>query len=192
MRTLFSLAAALVLAAPLAAGVHSMMTFRWSASLLLSHVAVAPRFRTSGNFLCQVWISSASADFLEVAPSPPMMRFALTLPRPFTQVLALHSSDRQRGSAHTLEIGDLQINVAGEQARWHGKLIPLRPNEFRVLRFMAENPNRVLSRQGSDGSFGLCEDCGQAIPDERLEALPQTRRCRDCQGTREARRRVDR
>ena len=74
------------------------------------------------------------------------------------RVLALHSSDRQRGAAHTLEIGELQINVAGEQARWHGKLIPLRPNEFRVLRFMAENPNRVLSRQELVDALGKAGD----------------------------------
>ena len=74
------------------------------------------------------------------------------------RVLALHSSDRQRGSAQTLEIGGLQINVAGEQARWQGKLIPLRPNEFRVLRFMAENPNRVLSRQELVDALGKAGD----------------------------------
>jgi len=74
------------------------------------------------------------------------------------RVLALHSSDRQRGNAHVLEIGELQINVAGEQARWHGKLIPLRPNEFRVLRFMAENPNRVLSRQELVDALGKAGD----------------------------------
>jgi len=63
------------------------------------------------------------------------------------RVLALHGAEGQRGCAQAFEVGPLQINVAGEQARWHGRLIALRPNEFRVLRFMAENANRVLSRQ---------------------------------------------
>ena len=31
------------------------------------------------------------------------------------------------------------------------------------------------------GSFGTCEHCHQAIPEERLEALPQARFCIDCQ-----------
>jgi len=63
------------------------------------------------------------------------------------RVLALQMTDRQRTPAATIALGDLQINVVGEQARWRGQLIRLRPNEFRLLRFMAENPNRVLSRR---------------------------------------------
>lgn len=74
------------------------------------------------------------------------------------RVLALHANDRHRGPAQVLEIGHLQINVAGEQARWHNRLIPLRPNEFRVLRFMAENPNRVLSRQELVDALGKAGD----------------------------------
>ena len=74
------------------------------------------------------------------------------------RVLALHSNDRHRGAAALLEVGHLQINVAGEQARWHTRLIPLRPNEFRVLRFMAENPNRVLSRQELVDALGKAGD----------------------------------
>ncbi len=64
------------------------------------------------------------------------------------RVLALHASGAASASASRLiEVGDLLINIAGEQVRWQGRLVSLRPNEFRVLRFMAENPNRVLSRQ---------------------------------------------
>ncbi len=32
-----------------------------------------------------------------------------------------------------------------------------------------------------DGSYGICESCGLEIGEERLEALPFTRLCRDCQ-----------
>jgi len=31
-----------------------------------------------------------------------------------------------------------------------------------------------------DGSYGRCEDCGQAIPEPRLEAMPTARRCISC------------
>jgi DnaK suppressor protein len=31
-----------------------------------------------------------------------------------------------------------------------------------------------------DGTYGHCEGCGHAIPPERLEALPATRRCLQC------------
>ena len=30
------------------------------------------------------------------------------------------------------------------------------------------------------GKFGLCENCGQPIPAERLEALPQAKYCMNC------------
>ncbi|BBC71961.1 DNA-binding response regulator [Altererythrobacter sp. B11] len=74
------------------------------------------------------------------------------------RVLALHANDRHRAAAQTIELGELQINVAGEQARWKGKLIPLRPNEFRVLRFLVENPNRVLTRQELVHALGKAGD----------------------------------
>ena len=32
-----------------------------------------------------------------------------------------------------------------------------------------------------DGSYGICDSCGIEIAEERLEALPFTRLCRDCQ-----------
>lgn len=74
------------------------------------------------------------------------------------RVLALYSADRQRAGGQVLDLGELQINVAGEQARWQGRLLALRPNEFRVLRFMAENPNRVLTRQELVDALGKAGD----------------------------------
>jgi DnaK suppressor protein len=37
----------------------------------------------------------------------------------------------------------------------------------------------------ADSSYGVCESCGLEIAEERLEALPFTRVCRDCQQDRE-------
>ena len=62
------------------------------------------------------------------------------------RVLALQSQQRQRHAASRFELGDLTIDMAALQARWAGTPIPLRPNEFRLLRYFAENPNRVLGR----------------------------------------------
>jgi DnaK suppressor protein len=42
----------------------------------------------------------------------------------------------------------------------------------------------ALARLG-DHSYGICESCGLEIGEERLEALPFTRVCRDCQQDRE-------
>ena len=33
-----------------------------------------------------------------------------------------------------------------------------------------------------DGAYGLCEDCGQRIPTERLRYQPAATRCVECQG----------
>jgi RNA polymerase-binding transcription factor len=33
----------------------------------------------------------------------------------------------------------------------------------------------------AEGSYGVCEDCGQQIAPERLEALPDATRCVRCQ-----------
>lgn len=36
-------------------------------------------------------------------------------------------------------------------------------------------------RKLEDGSFGICERCGESIAEKRLEALPFARYCIDCQ-----------
>jgi len=32
-----------------------------------------------------------------------------------------------------------------------------------------------------DGTYGICVDCGQPVPEGRLEARPEAARCVDCQ-----------
>lgn len=39
---------------------------------------------------------------------------------------------------------------------------------------------REALRRIEEGTFGACESCGEAIPSERLDALPYTRFCRPC------------
>lgn len=64
------------------------------------------------------------------------------------RVLSLEGHAAQRPAPHApLARGALTINLASEKAYWANQPLSLRPNEFRVLRFMAENPNRVLTRQ---------------------------------------------
>ncbi|HEY8417068.1 MAG TPA: TraR/DksA C4-type zinc finger protein [Limnochordales bacterium] len=38
----------------------------------------------------------------------------------------------------------------------------------------------------ADGTYGLCEQCGQPIPQARLEAMPAATRCAPCQAAGEA------
>ena len=79
------------------------------------------------------------------------------------RVLALQSQQQQRHATQRFELGELTIDMAALQARWAGNPVSLRPNEFRLLRYFAENPNRVLSRTD------LIEGLGKQEPpiDER-------------------------
>jgi two-component system phosphate regulon response regulator PhoB len=63
------------------------------------------------------------------------------------RVLALQARGAERHATRRFAAGALSIDMAALQARWNGTPIPLRPNEFRLLRFFAENPNRVLTRK---------------------------------------------
>lgn len=45
--------------------------------------------------------------------------------------------------------------------------------------------NESALRRLSEGSYGLCVDCGEAIAVERLRAYPSAARCLDCQSARE-------
>lgn len=74
------------------------------------------------------------------------------------RVLALCSAASRPVARQVVEAGGLTINLAGEQARWQGKLVPLRPNEFRVLRFMTQNPNRILTRAELVDALGKAGD----------------------------------
>ena len=62
------------------------------------------------------------------------------------RVLALGTGKSMSVSTRPFQLGDLEIDLPALQARWQTKAIALRPNEFRLLRFFAENADRVLSR----------------------------------------------
>jgi two-component system phosphate regulon response regulator PhoB len=62
------------------------------------------------------------------------------------RVLALHAQPQQSYSQNSVVAGDLVIDLLALRARWGGKVIELSPNEFRLLRFLAERPNVVHSR----------------------------------------------
>ncbi len=73
------------------------------------------------------------------------------------RVLALQLRGKERHASRKVELGDLSIDLAALQARWDGEPIDLRPNEFRLLRFFAENPNQVLSRDDLISGLGKRE-----------------------------------
>ena len=47
------------------------------------------------------------------------------------------------------------------------------------LRFQAVEVDEALARLEA-GTYGFCEDCGQPIAPERLEAIPTARSCVRC------------
>jgi DnaK suppressor protein len=58
----------------------------------------------------------------------------------------------------------------------------------REINFILSDRDRVKLKQIDDalermdeGSYGVCESCGLEIAEERLEAMPFSRLCRDCQ-----------
>jgi len=58
----------------------------------------------------------------------------------------------------------------------------------REINFILSDRERVKLKQIDDalermdeGSYGVCESCGLEIAEERLEAMPFSRLCRDCQ-----------
>jgi len=69
----------------------------------------------------------------------------------------------------------------------------------REINFILSDRERVKVRQIDDvlermeeGSYGECESCGLEIAEERLEAMPFTRLCRDCQQDQEREARAQR
>ena len=54
-----------------------------------------------------------------------------------------------------------------------------------VLQRQQERVREALARIDA-GAYGRCVDCGQALPDERLEARPEAARCVNCQQKAEA------
>ena len=58
----------------------------------------------------------------------------------------------------------------------------------REINFILSDRERVKLKQMDDalerleeGAYGVCESCGLEIAEERLEAMPFSRLCRDCQ-----------
>jgi DnaK suppressor protein len=58
-------------------------------------------------------------------------------------------------------------------------------------RFKIKQIDDVFERM-EEGTFGECESCGLEIAEERLEAMPFTRLCRDCQQDQEREARTQR
>jgi DnaK suppressor protein len=54
-----------------------------------------------------------------------------------------------------------------------------------ILQAQQERVREALARLDA-GTYGQCVDCGQQLPDERLEVRPEAARCVSCQQQRES------
>ncbi|MFN3480122.1 MAG: TraR/DksA family transcriptional regulator [Thermodesulfovibrionales bacterium] len=65
---------------------------------------------------------------------------------------------------------------------------------FKRLETHRENLTRIdeALRKLSEGTYGICEDCGEEIPKERLEVMPFAILCRDCQEKKEEMEKLER
>ncbi|MCG7417060.1 MULTISPECIES: response regulator transcription factor [Microbacterium] len=74
----------------------------------------------------------------------------LTKPFHVSEVLARIDAVRRRGTPagdpDVLRYADLELDLAGQRVRRGGEIVPLTPTELRLLRFLLENAERVLSR----------------------------------------------
>jgi len=61
----------------------------------------------------------------------------------------------------------------------------LTSDTVRRLRDANEQQAKRAETRRAEGSYGLCEDCGDPISTERLEYLPEATRCVGCQARRE-------
>lgn len=66
--------------------------------------------------------------------------------RVLDRILSMRLRHPEHRVRQTVQLGDLLIDLTAFQARWRDKPIPLRPTEFRLLRYFAEHPGRVFTR----------------------------------------------
>ena len=91
------------------------------------------------------------------------------------------TSTHQENLDDTRESGDF---VGGERAAELENLevdASVAESEFQLARKIRHALERI-----EDGSYGLCESCGQSIPAARLEAKPSVSLCLSCQEKHEA------
>ena len=82
------------------------------------------------------------------------------------RVLSVQLPDTDMPS-RTLRLGELSLDLAALQARWKDKAIALMPNEFRLLRYLMEQPGHVFSRAQLIAALGKQ---GQPIDERTVDA----------------------
>lgn len=63
------------------------------------------------------------------------------------RILALYSGQTPSEDRSVVLVGDLRLDLAGVQARWGKRVIPLSDKGFRLLLYLVQNPRRVIRRE---------------------------------------------
>lgn len=91
------------------------------------------------------------------------------------QILALYESDVRAGQASTDEGTEDIVDRANNS--YHRELMfSLSDTERTQLLAVEAALERI-----DEGGYGTCANCGDPIPEQRLEAVPWARYCVDCQ-----------
>ena len=77
-------------------------------------------------------------------------------------------------AGENLQVGDLSLDVASHRVNRQGRMVPLGPTEFRLLKFFMEHPGRVFSRgQLLDAVWGMNVEIELRTVDVHIRRLRQ-------------------
>ena len=110
---------------------------------------------------------------------------------------------RRAEDLQTLRQAEHDTAFKGDQREETGELSTLAQHpadtaDFTYQRELQQTTQELLNREANQveaamrarqtGTYGVCQECGRAIPPERLEARPEATLCVDCQRRLENRR----
>ena len=93
----------------------------------------------------------------------------------FRQVTEAEMSSRERDLEATQDPADMAANAYTKEL-----LISMSANDRGLLALIDEALHRIET-----GGFGDCVNCGEPVPEKRLEAVPWARYCLKCQDLQE-------
>jgi DnaK suppressor protein len=93
----------------------------------------------------------------------------------FRQVTEAEMSSRERDAEATQDPADMAANAYTKEL-----LISMSANDRRLLGLIDEALGRIEA-----GEYGDCINCGESVPEKRLDAVPWARYCVKCQDLQE-------
>jgi DnaK suppressor protein len=101
----------------------------------------------------------------------------LNLRRSLQQEVRVCSPEERKGDWAEIALTESERQKAAQQLEKSGEILP-------QIEKAKKQVDELLTGSGAcgvSGEYGVCEDCGKAIPQKRLEAVPWALRCVACQ-----------